>query len=844
MAFVLDVSNDLVDRCWILSTGTGYATITGALAVAVAGDTILLSEGYWNESVTLTQNELTLVGAGIGKSVIDGNVSFGEYSLCQMRNFSVYNGTLGVNSDDAIVDLVEVHGNGNNGFSISHKTGLDSTNILLRNIVAKDCTSGIQFTATTYNINDVTIDGYTAFQCGEGIASNFSGGSNINILMRNILIQDCFNNSGVRITTGRWEIYNSIIKDCVNGVEVDAVANVDLTILDSILTGSATNLKLDENAFTLTHHIRNNKIHDGSSYDVDSVSGTSADVEYNWWGTASPAAGQFNGTVDYTPYLTMPSTSIYNSELLQSGVSAASVWGYAQRRLTDEVLDSGNLAKQTDVSGLNNLTIADVTSGCDTSVAKVATNTTNKLTDARALALDSIATVLTDTNEIQGKLPTNYLMGSSDVNDHDTDIDSILVDTGTTIPTTLSSIEGKVDTVDTVVDTILVDTNEMQGKLPTNYIMGSSDQTDKDDDIDAILVDTGTTLPATLTTMEGKIDIVDTVVDSVLVDTGTTIPAQLVTMESDIRGSDSDDLKTISDQIDTISSEARAYISVPEPIIIPYGQTTLDGAILAAATTLTVDDDSVFEDDGYITVDSGGDIEYMHYSGKSSNVLTIDAKALFGSSDVGHADAVAVKQMIPHRTKLTIHDAGVPKAPDSAPNIAIDDMEGNAILAATAMTQEGVAVGIYYYDMLITAGTTPDVRELQYTVIVDTNTNEYRKIVGLINKPSTTGEVFNSNLSSLRYCNQDGYLNGSGTFVAWTDDEVGYLRDSSGNRILNGEVRWFLKVDEVTEYAVNPPGFTRTDVNGNWNLMMPTGTFTVQFWSTGTETVSVERTVA
>ena len=41
-----------------------------------------------------------------------------------------------------------------------------------------------------------------------------------------------------------------------------------------------------------------------------------------------------------------------------------------------------------------------------------------------------------------------------------------------------------------VLDTVLDDTDEMQGKLPTNNIMGSSVKTDKDDEIDAILVDT------------------------------------------------------------------------------------------------------------------------------------------------------------------------------------------------------------------------------------------------------------------------------------------------------------------------------------------------------------------
>lgn len=37
----------------------------------------------------------------------------------------------------------------------------------------------------------------------------------------------------------------------------------------------------------------------------------------------------------------------------------------------------------------------------------------------------TIANIETDTNEVQGKLPTNFLMGSSDVDDHDTQIENI-----------------------------------------------------------------------------------------------------------------------------------------------------------------------------------------------------------------------------------------------------------------------------------------------------------------------------------------------------------------------------------------------------------------------------------
>ncbi|MCP4990980.1 MAG: right-handed parallel beta-helix repeat-containing protein, partial [Colwellia sp.] len=55
-----------------------------------------------------------------------------------------------------------------------------------------------------------------------------------------------------------------------------------------------------------------------------------------------------------------------------------------------------------------------------------------------------------------------------------------------------------------------------------------------DTNVDSVLTDTGTTIPATLTTVEGKIDTVDTNVDSVLTDTGTTIPATIATAQIDL----------------------------------------------------------------------------------------------------------------------------------------------------------------------------------------------------------------------------------------------------------------------------------------------------------------------
>jgi hypothetical protein len=45
---------------------------------------------------------------------------------------------------------------------------------------------------------------------------------------------------------------------------------------------------------------------------------------------------------------------------------------------------------------------------------------------------DTVADILVDTNEIQGKLPDNYIMGSSDTEDHDDEIDAIVANLGNT----------------------------------------------------------------------------------------------------------------------------------------------------------------------------------------------------------------------------------------------------------------------------------------------------------------------------------------------------------------------------------------------------------------------------
>ena len=108
-------------------------------------------------------------------------------------------------------------------------------------------------------------------------------------------------------------------------------------------------------------------------------------------------------------------------------------------------------------------------------------------------------------------------------NDVGGDVNNILIDTGTTLPGTLSTILSNVNTVDSVVDGIQADLDDATNGLTA--IKNAINTVDTE--VGDILVDTGTTLPGTLS-------IIDGIVDEILTDTGTTLPATLTTIEGKI----------------------------------------------------------------------------------------------------------------------------------------------------------------------------------------------------------------------------------------------------------------------------------------------------------------------
>lgn len=153
----------------------------------------------------------------------------------------------------------------------------------------------------------------------------------------------------------------------------------------------------------------------------------------------------------------------------------------------------------------------------------------------------------------QGDSPRNVIVRMIAWNDggvDDVDIDTVwaIASYQDQIADILSQIQSTVPTILSRTGSIMQDTNDIVAKLPDNYIMGSSVTTDKDDEIDAILTDTGTTIPSTLSALRSAMDanfaaidididngaIADEVVlhmdanstqlAAIVEDTGTTIP--------------------------------------------------------------------------------------------------------------------------------------------------------------------------------------------------------------------------------------------------------------------------------------------------------------------------------
>jgi len=134
--------------------------------------------------------------------------------------------------------------------------------------------------------------------------------------------------------------------------------------------------------------------------------------------------------------------------------------------------------------------------------------------------------------------------GGLDLDALRSDVAAVLVDTSTTL-------DGKIDAIDGIVDAILLDTAEIGAAGAGLTVLATAANLATvagylDTEIAAILEDTGTTIPATLAGLatQASVDVIDGIVDSILVDTGTDIPNLITTVDTVV-----DAIKVKTDQL-------------------------------------------------------------------------------------------------------------------------------------------------------------------------------------------------------------------------------------------------------------------------------------------------------
>jgi hypothetical protein len=252
-----------------------------------------------------------------------------------------------------------------------------------------------------------------------------------------------------------------------------------------------------------------------------------------------------------------------DSALTTLGTNAPSAWINAAAIGADAITAAkvapGAIAKGDQLTGLNDLDAAAIrtalglaSANVDTQLSGIATDAA-RLTAARAAVLTDlidggrldllIDAILADTNELQSDdIPASLAAIDTKIDTIDGIADAILLDTGTTIPNTLTTIDG-------IVDDILVDTGTT---LPAT--LGTPTDTDLATDISNISAGSGLTqqqvadaLKLAPTAGSPASGSAMAELDAILEDTGTTLPASIAAIDT-VSGGDS--ISTIARALD------------------------------------------------------------------------------------------------------------------------------------------------------------------------------------------------------------------------------------------------------------------------------------------------------
>ncbi len=358
------------------SSGEDHTTIQAAIDAALAGDTIIVSDGTYTEDLTVNIANLTIksVTGSANTTIqlvdsvgidIQGGASGFTLGGASGEGFNILSGA----STTFSIQLA----NAPSGVEISHNT-IDSTvnaGYIVLNVGAAGAigltVSDNSFTAETGdgsiwgpNVVDVTVS--NNILNGGAYAVQFSGVTGVSFISENT-ISGYTGSGGIVISNGAGTsgltISDNNISSCGNGIffveycaQGTAADMTTVTISGNTITNSTNDaIKVGDGTHVLASNfvIVNNKISGSTSYGLENQHATEqVAAEKNWWGDATGPDHSSNphGTgqggdavtddVDFTPWYatatTTPSTEnvsvehnpiIAVSDTIQGGIDAA-----------------------------------------------------------------------------------------------------------------------------------------------------------------------------------------------------------------------------------------------------------------------------------------------------------------------------------------------------------------------------------------------------------------------------------------------------------------------------------------------------------------------------------------
>lgn len=296
----------------------------------------------------------------------------------------------------------------------------------------------------------------------------------------------------------------------------------------------------------------------------------------------------------------------------------------------------------------------------------------------------------------------------------DSIVDAILVDTGTTIPAQISALPSAPSAA-SVADAVW---DEAQSAHVTAGTFGELAT-----EIAAILVDTGTTL-------DGKLNTIDTNVDSILVDTGTTIPAQITALNDPTAAAIADAVWTeaIADHSGTAGSTAEALAGASAPSASAVADAVWDEAL-----------------SGHAIAGSAG--EALSAAGSGADAATI-ADAVWNEAQADHVAAGSFGEIATEIASILADTGTDGVALTTAAINAIADqvwdetLSGHAIVGSTGEALDAAGGGVTaaaiadaVWDELqsghVTAGSFGEIASEIASILTDTGTTLPASIAAL-----------------------------------------------------------------------------------------------------------------